>query len=591
MIHYMKTIKKILTVGILAGIIVGCEDLKFGSSFLEKPLSEDVNIDTVFAHKKYADQALNHFYKSLPDFMLTSSGGCHQGGIMDGFSDVGFGTGSIWATGSVNATTKPLPYYLWHSEGMGAPHFGIRKAYIYLENVDRVPDMTEEEKIIRKAEAKVVIALQYVLMIRLVGGMPWIDHAYKADETAMFPRMTLEETVNKTVALLDEAAKDLPWYNPTDEEYGHMTAAAALALKFRLLLFTASPLFNGDKPYYEGQASTDLLTWFGDYQENRWERALEAGKEFLRMNKQNGDYFRIENTGNPQEDFVNGYFVKGNREVLLPTFRWGTYVKGNKAFKQFEQGKGNPRGSYADMFQWKDGSKFDWNNSEHRAYPFFDAEGMPTRDARLYETLLVNGDKWQNRTAEVYVGGREGYGGGSKVGDKTRYGYGYRKFLRDLSGEMDKKPYSCPWIRMPEIYLSMAEVLNHVGKANQADEFGMTAYDYLNLVHTRAGLPSVTAAEVASGEPLQNYVFDERAREFGMEDMRYYDMVRYKKGNEWGTRPLEMLETTKTGGVFTYNVTVHEESKYMWKEYWYLLPFPVTEVNKKYGLIQNPGWD
>lgn len=33
----------------------------------------------------------------------------------------------------------------------------------------------------------------------------------------------------------------------------------------------------------------------------------------------------------------------------------------------------------------------------------------------------------------------------------------------------------------------------------------------------------------------------------------------------------------------------------MWVERWtdrfYLLPIPVSEINKKYGLIQNPGWE
>ena len=100
---------------------------------------------------------------------------------------------------------------------------------------------------------------------------------------------------------MDEAATDLPW-STTAEEYGHMTAAAAKALKFRLLLFVASPLFNNKAPYYDGQAATELLTWYGNQQDSRWEAALEAGREFLRLNMQNGDYYRIENTGNPRED-------------------------------------------------------------------------------------------------------------------------------------------------------------------------------------------------------------------------------------------------------------------------------------------------
>jgi hypothetical protein len=361
-------------------------------------------------------------------------------------------------------------------------------------------------------------------------------------------------------------------------------------LKFRLLLFVASPLFNNKAPYYDGQAATELLTWYGNQQDSRWEAALEAGREFLRLNMQNGDYYRIENTGNPREDYVNGYFTKGNQEVVMASFRWGTYDGVDKPFRMYESGYGIPRGNYADMFQWKDGSTFDWNNQTHRAHPFFDEKGQPNRDVRLYENLLVNGDKWQGRTAEVYQGGREGYGSGSSVQKKTQFGYGFRKFIRDKKNEMKGKPYSCPMIRMPEIYLSIAEAMNQLGKANVPDEFEKTAYDYLNLVHERAGLPGVTSAKVPQGDALLNYLLDERAREFGQEDVRYFDMMRHKKGAEWATRPMEMLETTKVGSDFEYAVSTRDDIKYYWNEYWYLLPFPVSEINKKYGLIQNPGW-
>ncbi|WP_347023606.1 RagB/SusD family nutrient uptake outer membrane protein [Bacteroides eggerthii] len=587
----MKTIRKIISLGLLVTMIVGCEDLKFGNSFLEKPQGDEKSIDSVFSQKRYADQALNQFYKSLPDYM-PALGGYHDGAFtLDLYSDLGYTTRLSWTHGAVTSAsgTSNFPYQLSNKAVTGDPTYGIRKAYIYIENVDKVPDMSADEKKVRKAEAKVVIGYHYMDMIRYYGGMPWIDHAYTADELFQFPRLTLEETVERTVNLLDEAARDLPWFT-TDAEYGHMTAAVAKALKFRLLMFVASPLFNNVTPYYEGPAATEHLTWYGDYQESRWEAALEAGREFLRMNEENGDYYRVENTGNPRTDYINGYFTKGNREVVMASFRWGVYAKGNKSFRMFDQGYGMPRGNHADMFLWHDGSKFDWNNPEHRAHPFFDASGNPTRDIRLYETLVVNGDKYKGRKAEVFVGGSEGFGPGAKEGQKFQFGYGFRKFIRDKANEMDKKPYSCPLIRMPEIYLYMAEAMNKLGQASVKDEFKRDAYDYLNLVHTRAGLPGVTAAEVPDGEPLLNYLLDERAREFGQEDIRNHDMRRYLKGSEWATRPLEELVTTKVGeNSFNYQVNVREE-KYYWYDHWYLLPFPLAEINKKYGLVQNPGW-
>lgn len=590
----MKTIGKIISIGILAGMASGCEDLKFGNSFLEKPVSDEMSIDSVFSQKKYADQALNQFYKSLPDFMPTMNGYHPEAKILDVYTDLGYTSRLSWTHGSITSAsgTSNFPYQLAHKEVTGDPTYGIRKAYIYIENVDKVPDMTDDEKRIRKAEAKVVIASHYVQMIRFYGAVPWIDHAYKADEIFEFPRLTLEENVNKVKALLDEAAADLPWYT-TDADYGHMTAAVAKALKFRLLLFVASPLFNSTEPYYSGQAADEHLTWYGNQQESRWQEALDAGKEFMRLNRLNGDYYQIQNSGNPQDDYVSGYFVKGNREVIMVSFRWGTYSKGIKPFRMYESGFGSPRSNYADMFQWKeDGSDFDWDKQEHRANPFFDANGNPTRDVRLYETLVVNGDKWQGRTAEVYKKGREGYPSSvSGWGQKSEYGYGFRKFIRDKHNEMNNKPYSCPLIRIPEIYLSLAEVMNHLGKATTKDEFGYDAYDYLNMVHTRAGMPEVTADKVAAGDDLWSYLMDERAREFGQEEVRYFDMIRYKKGAEWAARSLEILETSKVDNNFEYAVNVRDDIKYLWRDHWYLMPFPVAEINKKYGLIQNPGWE
>lgn len=579
----------------LAGMFIACEDLKFGNDFLEKPISDDVLIDSVFSTKRYADQALRQFYKSLPDYNPSSLGYHYESQILDCYSDLGYTVRCSWRNGALTASGasgSAFPYHLTASDVQGDPSFGIRKAYIYLENVDRVKDMTEEEKTLRKAEAKVVIAYHYSDLIRYYGGVPWIERAYDPGETFHFERMTLEESVKKTVDLLDEAAGDLPWYT-TDEEYGHMTAAVAKAIKFRLLLFVASPIFNNDTPYLDGEAAQKRLSWYGDYQQKRWQDAYDAGKEFLLLNKANEDYYRVEDTDNPRADFINGYFTKGNKECIMPSFRWAVYAKGNKAWRMDYQGYHMPRSNYADMFRMLDGSEFDWENETHRANPFFDAEGKPVRDIRLYETLVVNGDKWSGKEkVESYVGGKH-EPGGSDRGQSNELGYAYRKFFRNRGNEMDKQRYSCPLIRMPEIWLGMAEARNQLGLATTKDsDLGMDAYDMLNIVHMRAGFTTpVTSATVNAGNDLLDYLLSERACEFGQEDQRYHDMRRHLKGEEWATRPVEKLRIYQTGvkNVYTYEVT-EDNAGYMWDDSWYLIPFPTEEMNKKYGLIQNPGW-
>lgn len=67
-----------------------------------------------------------------------------------------------------------------------------------------------------------------------------------------------------------------------------------------------------------------------------------------------------------------------------------------------------------------------------------------------------------------------------------------RKFVRNWGDEVNGKFYSCPLLRLPEVYLNMAEAMNELGKATTADEFGNTAYDYLNMTRNRAGMPDIT---------------------------------------------------------------------------------------------------
>ena len=75
------------------------------------------------------------------------------------------------------------------------------------------------------------------------------------------------------------------------------------------------------------------------------------------------------------------------------------------------------------------------------------------------------------------------------------------------------------------------------------------------------------------------------------EEIRYFDMVRHRKGAEWAAVPWICLKTAKVGNDYEYTVSTRNDIKYVWKGHWYLMPFPVAEINKKYGLIQNPGWE
>lgn len=591
---------KNIATGFMVGatlLFTACEDLKFGEKFLEKPVSNELNIDSVFNKKIYAEQALAEAYHSLPDFLPTQ--GRLGYGTLEMLTDLAdwnkkgapkFYSGTVDGT---NQYTEHMPYRLGVASqmiGVG-PIYGIRRAYIYIENVDRVPDMTEQEKAVGKAEAKVIIAYHYSQMLRYYGGMPWIDHAYTAEDEMKFPRMTVEQTVEKIVNLLDEAAGVLPWEVDAAND-GHLTKAAAMALKNRVLQFAASPLFNADEPYLQGDASTQLITWYGNYSADRWQKALDAGLAFLR---ENDGRYKLVNTGNPREDFAAGYFNRHNGEVLISSRRFITYMTGKTPFAQVRYGVASPTLNYIDMFQMNDGTEFSWDNPDHKKYPFF-KDGKPRRDIRLYETLAINEDKFQGKkVVEIYEGTKQNP---YNSGQYSKNGAAMRKFVRNWKDEVNGKFYSCPLLRLPELYLNMAEAMNELGKAETTDEFGNTAYDYLNMTRNRAGMPDITKKEAKPGEELREAILRERALEFGYEEVRYFDLMRWKR-EDLIRQPLSRLIVKKVkaepGFTYTPHQGMFEQRQYLkegiWSKKYFLLPLPVDEINKKYGLIQNPGWE
>ena len=83
----------------------------------------------------------------------------------------------------------------------------------------------------------------------------------------------------------------------------------------------------------------------------------------------------------------------------------------------------------------------------------------------MYETLYVNGDQFRGRELRIAKGESEGCDDISPVLFRLTYnGYGMRKFQRDRADEVNGKFYSCPLIRLPEIYLNIAEAMNELEK-------------------------------------------------------------------------------------------------------------------------------
>lgn len=630
-----------------------CSDLKFGNDFLEKAPGADMTLEQIFSSKLYAERELIGAYASLRTCLTVhSNNGNYE--FQNGGNKIGWdnldamtdlmqshctwgGVIKTYYAGTYNAEAE--------NEGSGKFGFlpdqegawtGIRRAWIFINNVDRVPDMTDEEKKVRKGEARMIIALQMHEMLRHFGGVPILDdYATPENEmTADYSRRTVRQCVDFIVNMCEQAAKELPW-TVADADNGRMTAAGALALKARVLQLAARPLFNASTPYLQAQEPTaankasvkedpGLMTWLGSYKQENWQAVADACEDFFKKNTENGDAYRMvmpqtNEAEGYRQAFSTCYADRESPEIIIHTGRAiPTYSNTYHRFyfgltDQGQAGRGYGGGcvtlNFVDMFTAADGTPSDYRKwlSDHGHDGTVYNNPFTGKDPRLYETVLIAGDRYRTRCAETWIDGLEH---GSSANPKCATGFIIRKFLWDYNDEFLNKATNSAYIRLPELYLMYAEALNELGRSQEA-------LSWLNKTRTRVGLPEMTlpnAAKLHSGQALPDYpecslkgdkylreeILDERAREFCFEEVRWFDIAFWKR-EDLMRKILYGIQITRKSGSFeegnlvlTYSDPSKMDQGRIWQDKfspkWFLSAFPSDEINKGYGLVQNPGW-
>lgn len=480
----------------------------------------------------------------------------------------------------------------------------IRFANMFLENADNIP--TEEHVLNRmKGEAYFLRAYLYHLLMRQYGGVPLVSRVYGLVDEFNIPRSSLEETVKFIVADLDQAVALLPEaYSGND--IGRATKGAALALKSRVLLRTASDLYNTTVfPEYPHQ---ELISNVGGSRAARWQAAKDAAKAVMDL----GIYQLYKADPAPGEDIAENFnqlFISKNNDedIFLRYFTLKDNVQiglvsGPNGWHNW--GTNAPIGDLVDDYAMADGSRFDWSNPEHAAKPY------ENREPRFYATILYEGAKWRSRPeylrAEepegvIQVGKWEIWDPATnsvqiKHGLDTRQspienwngsytGYYSRKFIDpqyDHQYIRQDVPYR--FIRYTEIVLNYIEASIELGEYEEARL-------HLNRVRQRAGLPPVTA----SGDELRDLYRLERRIELALEDHRIWDVRRWAIGPEAYDKTVTRAEVVyrllpdKTTDTLPTITHVPLES-YEWINKAYFFPLLRDELNRNNLLIQNPDY-
>ena len=684
----MKLIHQIFTgaTALLAASIMftSCTDeVKFGGDFVEKGPGGTTTIDSVFQSAEYTRQFLTGIYAlqyyGLPFGSNTAhSQNCYTGKL-DGFTDCyqlhwtgnvlysGYYLGEL--TANANALISYTNDFVWEA---------VRQAWLLIDNIPKVTGISDAEKANIVAQAKAIIAARYFDLYSVYGGLPIVDHCFDGSESSFdMPRATAEETANFIVKMLDEAIPDLRWaYNGTTTDTdatnntGRWTAAGAMALKAKVLLFNASPLYNSNESYYDGstEAEQQHLVWHGGYDAARWQRALQACQDFFNRLATEGYYELTQptarNANGYRQAYRMGYIYQGSKEVLHST-RVAT-VYGSQGTYSWWNWVGIGRNSYLptveymSMFPWSDGTPFDWEADSLKGritgtngrlfYQYKEYRGSitktPSRDPRLYENILVNGTTYQfdwtagTPTGDAYELWVNGYDEGSQVMSATwnktteqydlalqeqltnKYSTGFGVIKYYLGEEYHRKFMHWVYLSLDEMYLMYAEALAQTGNLAEAIK-------QVDVVRSRVGLGGLNVRNASlklteNKDNLIEEILRERACELGMSNNRYYDMIRYKR-TDWITKPLHglvtfrLMKNSKGEWVRSYdpwkgahkdNGIVEPSQFDYWRfelfnpkrvqwgkspsdpevKKWLLFPFPIGEINKGYGLIQNPGW-
>ena len=208
--------------------------------------------DHAFALRKEAEKVLFTCYRYMPsDGSLKNNVALLGAGdfcISDVFRSY-LGTSAWYIAQGLQKSDSP------YCAQWGHLYEGIAYCNILIENIHTTPDMDDSEKNRWIGEVEFLKAYYHFYLIRMYGPIPIMDRYVPVSSSTeeMHPyRETLDSCFNYVTETLDKviANPDVPAKIENEaEELGRVTVGMAKALKAKVLVTAASPLFNGNMDY------------------------------------------------------------------------------------------------------------------------------------------------------------------------------------------------------------------------------------------------------------------------------------------------------------------------------------------------------
>ena len=198
--------------------------------------------------------------------------------------------------------------------GQGSLWEGIRSCNLLIDNIDSVIDMNQEEKNAWAAEAKLLKAYFHFLLLKNYGPIPIVDvnaSIDASDNDLRLYREQIDQVVEYILLTIDEAIIHLPNRVMATNDLGRLDKIIAYAIKSRVSLYAASPLFNGNNDFYSDFVNHEGNPFFNLVEDvTKWESAATITKQAIEEAIEQGagiyNYMespRVYDTNNFQDSF------------------------------------------------------------------------------------------------------------------------------------------------------------------------------------------------------------------------------------------------------------------------------------------------
>lgn len=613
------------------------------SDYLEVVPDNIPTIDHAFNNRMNAEKFLFTCYSYLPDPVNPLK---TPGFISWGESWIyGYDTyywGSVNSFKIVNEgqnSNNPFLNY-WDGGNDGTNLFvAIRDCNIFLENIDKPADLEEYEKIRWISEVKFLKAYYHFYLLRMYGPVPIIDKnlpVSASPEEVRIYRDPVDDVVAYIVKLLDDAVAGLPETIESEvDEMGRITQSIALALKAKVLVLAASPIFNGN-PYYENLKDNKGRNLFSTkYDAGKWEVAAKALKDAIDFAENHGAelyYYRgfapITDSTRQKLHIRKAVTERWNREIIWGSTKDDTHLQRVSQVRVMAvtdlsavRSIMSPTIRTVERFYTNNGvpidedKNWDYENrykttkvaEQDRYYiksGFETAKLNINREPRFYASLTfdgaivygfdVVGDRDYSRLyyAQMKRGQKAGTSGG---GNASITGYLPKKLVSVESVTTNSSGiyhYSFPIIRLADLYLLYAEVLNEIKSAPDAE-----VYSWIDKVRERASLKGVVESwtrhsinpnKVTTKEGMRSIIHQERLNELAFEGEGYWDLLRWKEAEKEFNQPVKGWNVVGDDTESFYKIKTLAYPVFSIKNYFFPIKQSSLDVNS--NLVQNYGW-